>query len=146
MTTRGVLHILPGLSIPGDEIVYTASRSGGPGGQHVNKVSSRITLTFDVAASRALSAEQKRRIRTKLSTRINSEGVLRVIARASRSQAVNRDAAEERFAELLRRALATRKRREKTVVPLSKRRDRLEEKRHHAQIKRERVFRDGKED
>lgn len=141
-----MVRILPGLSIPGDEIVYTASRSGGPGGQHVNKVSSRITLTFDVAASRALSAEQKRRIRTKLSTRINSEGVLRVIARASRSQSVNRDAAEERFAELLRRALATRKRREKTVVPLSKRRDRLEEKRHHSQIKRERVFRDGKED
>lgn len=146
MTTRDVLRILPGLSIPGDEIVFTASRSGGPGGQHVNKVNSRITLTFDVGASRALSAEQKRRIRSKLSTRINAEGVLRVIARHSRSQSVNRDAAEERFADLLRAALATRKRRVKSEVPLSKRRDRLEEKRHHAQIKRERIWRDGKED
>ena len=146
MTRRGVLHVLPGLSIPGDEIVFTASRSGGPGGQHVNKVSSRITLTFDVGASRALSAEQKRRIRSRLSTRINAEGVLRVIARHSRSQSMNRDAAEERFAELLRAALATAKRRKKTVVPLAKQRDRLKEKRHHAEIKRERVWRDGNED
>ena len=141
-----MLRILPGLSIPGDEIVFTASRSGGPGGQHVNKVSSRITLWFDVGASRVLSAEQKRRIRSKLPTRINAEGILRVIARHSRSQSVNRDAAEERFAELIRVALATPKRRRKTEVPLSKRRDRLEEKRYHARIKRERVWRGGEED
>jgi ribosome-associated protein len=140
-----MLRILPGLAIPGDEIVFTASRSGGPGGQHVNKVSSRITLWFDVGASRSLSPEQKRRIRSKLATRINAEGVLRVTARHSRSQSVNRDAAEERFADLLRAALATPKRRVKTQVPLSKHRDRLEEKRHHSEIKRERVWR-GDED
>ena len=141
-----MLRILPGLAIPGDEMVFTASRSGGPGGQHVNKVSSRITLSFDVGASRVLSAEQKRKIRSRLATRINDEGILRVVARHSRSQSVNRDAAEERFAELLRKALATRKRRVKTEVPLSKRRDRLEEKRHHSVIKRERVRHGADED
>jgi ribosome-associated protein len=141
-----MIRILSGLSIPDDEVVFTASRSGGPGGQHVNKVSSRITLRFDVNASRSLSPEQKRRIRSKLSTRINAEGILRVIARHSRSQSVNRDAAEERFAELIRAALITPKRRVKTAMPASQRRDRLEEKRHHSRIKRERIWRDGNED
>ncbi len=143
---RALLRILPGLSIPEDEVVFTASRSGGPGGQHVNKVNSRITLRFDVGASRTLSPEQKRRIRSKLSTRISAEGVLRVIARQSRSQSVNRDAAEERFAELIRAALATPKRRVKTKLPPAQRRDRLEEKRHHSLIKRERVWRGKDED
>ena len=135
-----MIRILPGVSIPEEELTFTASRSGGPGGQNVNKVNSRVTLRFDVAASRSLSHEQKRRVISKLATRVSGEGVMRVVARASRSQAVNRDAAEERFAELLRIALAPSKLRIKTALPATKRRSRVEEKRHHSEIKRGRVW------
>jgi len=141
-----MIRILPGLAIPDDEVSFTASRSGGPGGQHVNKVNSRVTLTFDVQASPSLSAEQKRRLLNRLAKRISSAGILRVVARASRSQLVNRDAAEERFAELLRTALAPAKLRIKTALPATKRRSRVEEKRHHSEIKKDRVYRPGSDD
>ena len=141
-----MIRILPGLTIPDEELTFTASRSGGPGGQNVNKVNSRVTLRFDVHASRSLSAEQKRRVLSRLATRVSGEGVMRVVARASRSQAVNRDAAEERFAELLRLALAPPKLRLKTGLPAAKRRSRIEAKRHRAEIKRERVWRPEGED
>ena len=140
-----MVRILPGLSIPDEELTFTASRSGGPGGQNVNKVNSRVTLTFDVAASRALSREQKRRILSKLARRISAVGVLRVVARASRSQAVNRDAAEQRIGELLRQALASPKLRIQTVLPASRRTSRLEEKRHRSEIKRGRVWKPGED-
>ena len=141
-----MIRILPGLSIPDAELSFTASRSGGPGGQHVNKVNSRVTLTFDVKASTSLSNEQKRRLMNRLAKRISSAGILRVVARASRSQLLNRDAAEERFAELLRAALAPPKLRIKTSLPASKRRSRVEEKRHHSEIKKERVYRPGSDE
>jgi len=141
-----MIRILPGLSIPEEELTFTASRSGGPGGQNVNKVNSRVTLWFDVGASRSLSPEQKRRVISKLATRVSGEGVMRVVARGSRSQAVNRDAAEERFAELLRIALAPSKLRVKTGVPATKRRSRVEEKRRRSEIKRERVWKPGTEE
>ena len=140
-----MIRILPGLSIPDDELSFTASRSGGPGGQNVNKVSSKVTLRFDVRASPSLSSEQKRRILTKLGRRVSSEGILRVVSQRSRSQALNRDAAEIRFAELLRGALASPKLRRKTEVPAARRHSRLEEKRHHSEIKRVRVWRKGED-
>ncbi|HEV8375599.1 MAG TPA: alternative ribosome rescue aminoacyl-tRNA hydrolase ArfB [Candidatus Polarisedimenticolia bacterium] len=138
-----MIRILPGLSIPEEELVFSASRSGGPGGQNVNKVNSRVTLRFDVRASPSLSSEQKRRILSKLATRVNSEGMLRVVSQKSRSQAINRDAAEVRFAELLRGALTSPKVRKKTGIPASRRHSRLEEKRHHSEIKRDRIWRSG---
>ena len=141
-----MIRVLPGLSIPDDELTFTASRSGGPGGQHVNKVNSRVTLTFDVNASTALSNEQKRRVRTRLARRVSSAGIVRVVARASRSQLLNRDAAEERLGELLRAALAPTKLRIKTSLPATKRRSRVEEKRHHSEIKKDRVYRPGNDE
>jgi ribosome-associated protein len=127
------------LSIPDDELEFTASRSGGPGGQHVNKVSSRMTLRFDVVGSPSLTADQKRRVRRRLATRISREGVLRVVCQAHRSQAANRREAGGRFAELLRGALERRKPRRKTVVPLGVRRRRLENKRRRGRLKRDRT-------
>src|SRR5438034_560226 len=80
-----MIEIMPGVSIPEDELHFDASRSGGPGGQNVNKVSSRVTLTFDVGASAALSEDQKRAVFTKLSRRINKERGLRGISQRTRS-------------------------------------------------------------
>lgn len=123
------------LAIPLDELVFTASRSGGPGGQNVNKVSSRITLSFDVVNSPSLSPEQRARIAARLSTRINKDGILRINAQATRSQELNRADALERFAELLREALVVPKARKKTRVSRAAKERRLDEKKKRTGIK-----------
>jgi len=127
------------LSIPEDELTYTASRSGGPGGQNVNKVSSRVTLTFDVLQSASLSDLQRQRISNRLSTRINKEGVLRVVSQKTRSQEMNREDATARFADLLRSALAVNPVRKETRVPKAARARRLEEKKKRTMIKQSRA-------
>jgi ribosome-associated protein len=126
------------VSIPEDELAFTASRSGGPGGQHVNKVSSRVTLRFDLDGSPSLSESQKRRIRNRLATRVSNDGVLRVVCRRHRSQLANRREAIERFAELVRSALSSPRRRHKTGVPVESKRRRLDEKRRRGELKRRR--------
>ena len=73
-----MIAIVPGVKIPETELEFVASRSGGPGGQNVNKVSSRVTLRFDLDGSTSLNPEQKIRVRAKLSQRINKDGVLQV--------------------------------------------------------------------
>jgi ribosome-associated protein len=123
------------LTIPDSELTYTTSRSSGPGGQHVNKVSSRVTLLFDVTASPSLSEGQKRRILTRLATRVNREGVLRVVSQAHRSQAANREEAAQRFAALIRSALTRQPPRRKTKVPTAVRQRRLESKKQRGQVK-----------
>jgi ribosome-associated protein len=123
-----VIPILPGLLIPENEIQITASRSGGPGGQNVNKVSSKVTLAFDVRSSAALSDEQKRRISGRLATRISKEGILQVVSQRTRSQELNRADVISRFADMLRRALTPQRQRVKTGPSNAARQDRLEEK------------------
>ncbi len=130
--------ITPNLSIPEDELTFTACRAGGPGGQHVNKVSSRVTLRFDVTGSPSLSDAQKRLIGERLKTRMSREGVLHVDCRKHRSQAANRAEAVERFVELMRNALKRRRKRARTAVPASEKRRRLDEKRRRSRLKRER--------
>ena len=144
--SREPLHIIHGLAIPEEEMEFVFSRSGGPGGQNVNKVSTRVTLRFNVAGSASLSEEQKRRIRARLSTRISAAGILQVVSRKTRSQAANREAAEERFAELVREALTPKLVRKKTAPPASTRRDRLKAKKHRSVIKRERSSRGDETD
>jgi ribosome-associated protein len=101
-----MIEITPELAIPDGELTFTASRSGGPGGQNVNKVSTKVTLAFDVAGSPSLSSAQKAHIFERLATRISRGGVLRVVSQRHRSQAANREAAVGRLVELLRSALA----------------------------------------
>jgi len=101
-----MVEISPDLAIPEGELTFTASRSGGPGGQNVNKVNTRVTLAFDVAGSPTLSPEQKTRILDRLATRISKGGVMQVVSQRHRTQAGNRQAALERFVDLLRMALA----------------------------------------
>lgn len=100
-----VIEIIPGLVIPDEELRFTASRSGGPGGQNVNKVNSRVTLLFDVDGSRVLTVDQKARLRERLAGRISSAGLLRVVSQRHRTQAANRRAAQQRFEDVLRQAL-----------------------------------------
>ena len=138
-----MIEITPELGIPQSELVFTASRSSGPGGQNVNKLNTRVTLQFDVDGSPSLSDEQKRRVRSRLASRINKQGVLRVVSQQSRSQAANAEAALARFVELLRGSLREPKRRRPTRVPQAAKHRRLEAKRQRGQIKRQRRGRDG---
>ena len=127
-----MIPIIQGVAIPEDEITFTASRSGGPGGQNVNKVSSKVTLAFNIHNSRALSDEQKLRIANKLSSRVNKEGFLQVVSQRTRSQEINRADTIERFAELLRRALTPQRPRIKTRVSRAAKEDRLQEKKQRS--------------
>ena len=130
-----MISILPGLEIPEAELEFVASRSGGPGGQNVNKVSSRVTLRFDLERTTALSAEQLKLIRSRLATRINKDGVLQITSQVTRSQDLNREDAVARFAELLRMALHQEKKRVKTKVSRTAKEQRLQEKKNRTQIK-----------
>jgi ribosome-associated protein len=132
------VDIEAGLAIPEAELRFTTARSSGPGGQNVNKVESKVTLAFDVAGSPSLSDEQRQRIAERLGSRLSRGGVLRVTSQRHRTQAANRKAAVERFAELLAAALAEDPERRPTRVPKAVRRRRLESKRHRSRVKRER--------
>jgi ribosome-associated protein len=126
------------VAIPRGELVYRASRSGGPGGQHVNTSSTRIELLWDFARSRALDDASRARIAEKLAARLDAEGKVRVVASDHRSQQQNRDAADRRLAELIRRALLIPKPRKKTKPSRAAKEKRLAEKRHRAERKRRR--------
>jgi len=134
-----MIAIMAGVEIPETELEFIASRSGGPGGQNVNKVSSRVTLRFDLERTTALTAEQRQRVRQKLSSRISSEGVLQISSQRTRSQDLNREDAVARFAELLRGALHEDKARVKTKATRSSREERLKEKRIRTSVKQARA-------
>ncbi|MFH0789302.1 MAG: alternative ribosome rescue aminoacyl-tRNA hydrolase ArfB [Pseudomonadota bacterium] len=131
----GGITITHWLSIPEDELKYTATRSSGPGGQKVNKVSTRITLWFDVLKSPSLSEEVKQQILTGLPTRINKTGVLWVNAQQTRSQSGNRELAKGRFIELLQQVLRKPPSRKKTRVPKRVHEQRIAEKKMRGKLK-----------
>ena len=132
------IAITSDVSIQADELSVVFSRSSGPGGQNVNKVSTRATVLFDVALSPSLTDEQKRKIRERLATRVSGEGVLRVSSQRERSQSANRAAAEARLIELLREALAEQPPRRPTRVPRAARERRVAAKKLHGARKRDR--------
>jgi ribosome-associated protein len=133
-----MVQVTPQLHIPEDELEFRTSRSSGPGGQNVNKTSSRVTLFFDVKSSPSLSDEDRARILEQLQNRISKDGRLQVSSQRHRSQTQNRDAALARLADLLRWALEEREPRRPTSVPSSAERRRLAEKRRRGEIKRTR--------
>ncbi len=134
----GHLEITPSLRLPLAELDYRATRSGGPGGQHVNTSSTRIEVWWDVRSSPTLSEEQRARLLERLATRLDGEGRLRVVASASRSQLRNREAATERLRELVAAALAMQKPRKRTRPSRAAKAARIEAKRRRAAVKRDR--------
>jgi len=131
-----VIEINGRLRIPEEELSFAASRSGGPGGQNVNKVNTQVMLRFDVARSSSLSDWQRGRIRSRLRTRITKDGVLVLSSHRHRTQAANRNAVTERFVELLREALKRRRPRKKTRPTAASRERRLEAKKRRSRIKK----------
>jgi ribosome-associated protein len=118
------------------EITYKTSRSGGAGGQHVNKVSTKVELIFNVSASKILDDVQKELIAEKLNKRLDSEGVLHVIVQSERSQLRNKKIALEKFHELIILCFVVQKKRKPSKVPRAVKEKRLLNKKIKAEIKR----------
>jgi ribosome-associated protein len=120
------------------EFTFTASRSGGPGGQHVNKVSTKVELRFDVIQSNLLTEEEKEIIQNKLFSKINSEGELILVSQSERTQLMNKEKVIEKFYLLLIKALTPVKKRKPTKPSKAAKEKRLEEKRMLAEKKERR--------
>ncbi|WP_243403316.1 alternative ribosome rescue aminoacyl-tRNA hydrolase ArfB [Sphingobacterium haloxyli] len=120
------------------ELTYRTSRSGGAGGQHVNKVESKVTLIWNVNESEILTEDEKTRVRQKLANRLNKDGLLQMEASTERSQTKNKEIATARFFDLLRHALKREKKRVATKIPKSQILDRLDRKKKQSQKKQNR--------
>lgn len=141
MSRAEPLWIQPGLELPARELRFEFSRSGGPGGQNVNKVETRASLRFSVRDSTSLTAKQRAAIQRRLATRLLASGEIVVHASRYRERERNVDDARERLAELLRQALVEPKRRRPTRPTRGSQERRIAGKSRRADIKRGR--RDG---
>jgi ribosome-associated protein len=130
-----ILHISDQLSIPLSELSFRFSRSSGPGGQHVQKTSTRVELLFDVANSPSLTGWQRDQILERLGGYIDSDGILHLIAQSERSQLRNREEVVARFQALMQRALKRRKRRKPTRPTAASQERRLRHKKQRGLVK-----------
>ena len=135
MSGDDALAIDAAVSIPRSELVFKATRSGGPGGQHVNTSSTRIELLWCPATSRALDDARRARVLEKLASRLDGDGCVRVVASENRSQLRNREDAERRLAELVRKALVVPKVRRKTKPSRAAKARRIDEKKKQSNKK-----------
>ena len=117
------------------ELKFNTSRSGGPGGQHANKVETSVELRFDISNSSSLSRQEKRRLFKKLTNKITKEGVIIITAENSRSQPKNKEAALEKFFTLVEEALKVPKKRKPTKPSKAAKERRLKEKKKHGEKK-----------
>lgn len=137
-TDDGALAVNARVSIPAAELEIRATRAGGPGGQHVNKTSTRVEVVWRMAESAALSEAQRDRLRTVLASRLDSRGALRVVAADTRSQSRNRELALERLASVVRAALVIPKVRRPTKPSRAAQARRVETKKRRSARKRDR--------
>jgi len=139
-TDEGHLRVNARVAIPAGELEMRASRAGGPGGQHVNTSSTRVEVTWRVATSAALDPESRERLMTRLASKLDTSGALRVVAADTRSQSQNRALALERLAATVRQALVVPKARRATKPSRSSKLARLETKRRRSTQKRDRRY------
>src|SRR4051794_23543085 len=132
------LEVSPELRVPLGELEYRATRSGGPGGQHVNTSSTRVELSWDVAGSPSLTPDQRARLLQRLATRLDSAGRLRLVSSTSRSQLRNREEVTARLSHLLAEGLRIPKARKRTKPTRAAKAARLEGKRRRSATKRDR--------
>jgi ribosome-associated protein len=118
------------------ELKFTSSRSGGPGGQNVNKVNTKVELRFNVDGSGSLTDEEKSMIKSILRNKINSEGELLIISQSERTQLLNKKAAQERFYKIIAGALTVKRKRKKTVPTGASVEKRLKKKKERGEVKR----------
>lgn len=128
--------------IPKHRLTFKFSRSAGPGGQNVNKVNTRVTVSLDILTYPDFTESEKKRILTKLATRANKEGQIHVTSQRHRTQKENRIAAIERLHQLLIQALRKKTIRKKTPIPYSAKVRRLEEKNRRSALKKHRAKKD----
>ena len=140
--TRGI-RVDAQLTIPRDELTVRATRAGGAGGQHVNTSSTRIELVWNPSTSRVLTDALRERLVRSLASRADAEGNVRVVASDRRSQRQNRDRAEARLADIVRRALVVRKPRRVTKPSRAAKEARLAEKKRRSERKRDRRSGEG---
>ena len=136
------LVVTPRVTIPAGELALAFARSGGPGGQNVNKVSSKVELRWNPTTSAALTDDDRAWLVHRLRSRLTSDGTLIVTSTATRDQLKNRDDATSKLALIVRAALDRPKPRRATRPSRSAKRRRVADKRHHAEIKRNRSTRD----
>jgi ribosome-associated protein len=129
------IEIQSGLSIDESEFEFRNSTSTGPGGQHVNRTETRVTLLFDVRSSRCLSDEQREKILARLASRINREGVMQVSSQKHRSQSANREVVMERFVELVAGALREDRARKPSRPTRASKKRRVDQKKQRGKTK-----------
>lgn len=123
-------------SLPRSELRFRASRSGGPGGQHVNTAATRIQLSWDVAGSPSLSERRRQLLLSRLGPRLDQHGVLQLTVDTHRSQHRNREEAASRLTSILADALRPRKKRKPTRPPKASKEKRLREKKRRGDVKK----------
>ena len=138
MNEQEFLTIRENLRIPMHELRFRTSRSGGPGGQHVNRSETRVELLWDVRHSPSLCKTQRHRIQQALRNRIDKEGVLHLVSSERRSQQLNKQGVIERFVALIREATMPTKKRLPTTPSEAAKEKRLREKRRRSEIKKAR--------
>lgn len=138
MVTQGYLIINSSLSIPLYELSFRFSRSGGPGGQHVNRSETKVELLFDVANSPSLDESQRVKLQKQLGHLLDQSGVLHLVSEETRSQHQNRELVIARFQFLLQEALRPRKKRKRTRPSAASIQRRLDQKQRQSKKKRDR--------
>jgi ribosome-associated protein len=142
MTTEAGLFVRPGLVVPERELTVRGVRSSGPGGQNVNRVATKVELSFDLPGSTVLDARQKARLTRLAGSRLASDGSVLITSQLTRSRVQNLADAREKLAELIRAALVTPKRRRATKPTRASRERRLKDKRHASDKKQSRTRRE----